>query len=132
MFDLYLESSVGADRARAPVELHERMGAEGEVVYAPDADQIGAVVEAVINSGAEACAIGFLFSFRNRVTSNKSQQYCVSVHPLSRSHYHRKCSRSFANTNGLSTTALRCLSATGDGALSAYSGGAISVPARLM
>jgi len=47
------------------IELKERIDAAGEVVYAPKAAEIDAAIDDVLSSGAAACAIGFLFSFRN-------------------------------------------------------------------
>jgi N-methylhydantoinase A len=46
-------------------EVAERIGSRGEVVRALDDGDIEAVVEAVRACGAEACAVGFLFSYLN-------------------------------------------------------------------
>ena len=46
-------------------ELRERVDARGEVVRAPDPERIAEVAEAVRASGADACAICFLFSHLN-------------------------------------------------------------------
>ena len=46
-------------------ELRERIDARGEVVRAPDPERIAEVAEAVRASGADACAICFLFSHLN-------------------------------------------------------------------
>lgn len=47
------------------IELNERIGAKGEIVRAPSAEDIDAAVDEVISVAAGACAIGFVFSFRN-------------------------------------------------------------------
>lgn len=47
------------------IELNERLGAQGEVVRAPSDVDIAMAVDRVVASGAGACAVGFLFSFRN-------------------------------------------------------------------
>ncbi len=47
------------------IELDERVDAAGDVVRAPSNDAVVAAVEQVIASGAAACAVGFLFAFRN-------------------------------------------------------------------
>ena len=44
-------------------ELAERVSAEGEILKAPDDREIEAVADAVVASGADACAVCFLFSF---------------------------------------------------------------------
>jgi len=46
-------------------EVAERIGSRGEVVRALDDGDIEAVVAAVRDSGAEACAVGFLFAYLN-------------------------------------------------------------------
>ncbi len=53
-----------ADREHR-IELDERIGAQGEVVRSPTDADIDAAIDAVIASGCGACAIGFLFAFRN-------------------------------------------------------------------
>jgi len=45
--------------------LNERIGAQGDIVRAPSAEDIDAAIDEVIAAGAKACAIGFVFSFRN-------------------------------------------------------------------
>ena len=57
MFDLYLDHPPALIEREHRFELHERIGAAGEVVHAPSDDAISTAVEAVINSGA--------FAFRN-------------------------------------------------------------------
>ena len=47
------------------IELNERIDAQGEIVRAPSVEDIDAAVDEVIAAGAGACAIGFVFSFRN-------------------------------------------------------------------
>ena len=47
------------------IELNERIGAKGEIVRAPSAEDIDAAVDGVISAAAGACAIGFVFSFIN-------------------------------------------------------------------
>ncbi len=46
-------------------EIKERIGSRGEVVEPLDDANTGTVLDAVKRSGAEACAIGFLFAFLN-------------------------------------------------------------------
>ena len=65
MFDLYMDHPPPLIEREYRFELRERIDAEGEIVVAPHADDVERVVTAVIESGAEACAIGFLFAFRN-------------------------------------------------------------------
>ncbi|MGI9422452.1 MAG: hydantoinase/oxoprolinase family protein [Hyphomicrobiaceae bacterium] len=47
------------------IELDERVDAAGKVVRAPTNEAIIEAVDQVIASGAAACAVGFLFAFRN-------------------------------------------------------------------
>ena len=65
MFDLQMDHPAPLVEREHRIELSERVDAEGEVIKSANTDQINAVVDAVLDSGAEACAIGFLFSFRN-------------------------------------------------------------------
>ncbi len=65
MYDLYADHPKALVDREYRFELNERVGPEGDVVRDPDAGEIQAVVETVKNSGSEACAVGFLFSFRN-------------------------------------------------------------------
>ena len=65
MFDLYMDHPPPLVERENRIELNERVGAAGEVVHAPDKDEIAAAVDTVIASGAEACAVGFLFAFLN-------------------------------------------------------------------
>ena len=46
-------------------ELSERMDFNGDVIIAPDKSDIEEVIDKVIHSEANACALGFLFSFTN-------------------------------------------------------------------
>ena len=71
------------------IELKERIDAAGEVVYAPKAAEIDAAIDDVLSSGAAACAIGFLFSFRNSehekqvadVLRRRTSDITVSISP---------------------------------------------------
>lgn len=65
MFDLYMDHPPPLVEREHRIELNERVGAGGEVVHSPNKDEIATAVDAVIASGAEACAVGFLFAFRN-------------------------------------------------------------------
>ncbi len=65
MYDLQKDHPAPLVDREDRVELNERIGADGRPVTAPlDAD-IEAAIDAVVASGASACAIGFLFSFVN-------------------------------------------------------------------
>ncbi len=46
-------------------ELDERLDAQGGVVRVPSDEDMAAAVDEVVASGVGACAVGFLFSFRN-------------------------------------------------------------------
>lgn len=65
MYDLQRDHPAPLAEREHRFELDERIGAAGEVVRAPSAEEIDRVIDEVIASGAEACAVGFLFSFRN-------------------------------------------------------------------
>ena len=65
MYDLQKDHPAPLADREHRFELDERIGAAGEVVRAPDDADIEAVVEAVLASGTKACAVGFLFAFRN-------------------------------------------------------------------
>jgi N-methylhydantoinase A len=65
MYDLQKDHPAPLVDREHRIELGERVGAQGEVVRAPTDEAIAAAVEEVIQTGAVACAIGFLFAFRN-------------------------------------------------------------------
>ena len=65
MYDLQIDHPAPLVDREHRIELNERIGAAGEIVRAPSAEDIDAAIDEVIGSGAEACAIGFVFSFRN-------------------------------------------------------------------
>ncbi|MDG2286063.1 MAG: hydantoinase/oxoprolinase family protein, partial [Alphaproteobacteria bacterium] len=65
MYDLQKDHPAPLVEREHRIELSERVGAQGEVVLAPTDEAIAAAVEEVIQTGAVACAIGFLFAFRN-------------------------------------------------------------------
>jgi len=65
MFDLYMDHPPALVEREHRFELNERVDAAGKVVREPNNDDIVAAVDAVIASGAEACAVGFLFAFLN-------------------------------------------------------------------
>ena len=65
MYDLQKDHPAPLVEREHRIELNERIGAQGEIVRAPSVDDIRVAVEEVAATGAEACAIGFLFSFRN-------------------------------------------------------------------
>ena len=67
MYDLQIDHPAPLVDREHRIELNERIGAAGEIVRAPSTDDIDAVIEKVIEAGACACAIGFVFSFRNDV-----------------------------------------------------------------
>jgi N-methylhydantoinase A len=65
MYDLQEDYPAPLVEREHRIELAERIGPDGGVVRAPTTEEIEAAVEAVIATGAAACAIGFLFAFRN-------------------------------------------------------------------
>lgn len=65
MYDLQLDHPAPLVDREHRIELNERIGAQGEIVRAPSAEDIDAAIDEVIAAGAGACAIGFVFSFRN-------------------------------------------------------------------
>lgn len=65
MYDLQLDHPEPLVDREHRFELNERIGAQGEVVRAPSTEDIDAAIDQVIASGADACAIGFVFSFCN-------------------------------------------------------------------
>jgi N-methylhydantoinase A len=65
MYDLQKDHPAPLVEREHRIELRERIGADGEVVRAPESGEIAAVVDRAIAVGAQACAIGFLFAFRN-------------------------------------------------------------------
>ncbi len=65
MFDLYKDHPPPLVEREHRIELDERIDAQGDVVRAPSDDDIARAVDAVLASGAKACAVGFLFAFRN-------------------------------------------------------------------
>ncbi|MCC6304896.1 MAG: hydantoinase/oxoprolinase family protein [Rhodobacteraceae bacterium] len=67
MYDLQADHPAPLVEREHRIELNERLGARGEVVRDPSDEDIEAAIDAVLAAGARACAIGFLFSFRNPV-----------------------------------------------------------------
>lgn len=65
MYDLQADHPTPLVAREHRIELNERIGAAGEIVRAPSANDIDAAIDEVIAAGAGACAIGFVFSFRN-------------------------------------------------------------------
>ncbi|WP_431285920.1 hydantoinase/oxoprolinase family protein [Humitalea sp. 24SJ18S-53] len=65
MFDLYIDPPPPLVPRERRLELGERITADGSVRRAPDPAAIAAVVEAVRQADVEACAVCFLFAFRN-------------------------------------------------------------------
>ena len=65
MYDLQRDHPTPLVDREYRIELNERIDAQGEIVRAPSAEDIDAAVDEVIASAAGACAIGFVFSFRN-------------------------------------------------------------------
>ncbi len=65
MYDLYADHPAPlVDRERR-FELNERIGPDGEIVRDIDGDDLTAAIDAVGAADVDACAVGFLFSFRN-------------------------------------------------------------------
>jgi N-methylhydantoinase A len=67
MYDLQIDHPEPIVEREHRIELNERIGAQGEIVREPSSEDIDAAVDLVIAAGAGACAIGFIFSFRNDV-----------------------------------------------------------------
>ena len=65
MYDLHKDHPAPLVEREHRIELRERIGAAGEVVRAPKEREIITAVNAAIAAGAAACAVGFLFAFRN-------------------------------------------------------------------
>ena len=67
MYDLQIDHPEPLVGREHRIELNERIGAQGESVREPSSEDIDAAVDEVIAADAGACAIGFIFSFRNDV-----------------------------------------------------------------
>lgn len=65
MYDLQKDHPAPLVDREHRIELNERIGAQGEIVRAPSDQDISDVIDQLIAAKAGACAIGFLFSFRN-------------------------------------------------------------------
>ena len=65
MYDLQVDQAAPLVPRERRFEVGERVGSKGQVIRVPEADNIAAMVRAVADSGAEACAVCFLFSFIN-------------------------------------------------------------------
>lgn len=65
MYDLQKDHPAPLVEREHRIELNERLGAQGEIVRAPSDEDIDTAIDEVIAAGAGACAVGFLFSFRN-------------------------------------------------------------------
>ena len=65
MYDLQVDQAAPLVPRERRFEVGERVGSKGQVIRMPEADNIAAAVRAVADSGAEACAVCFLFSFLN-------------------------------------------------------------------
>jgi N-methylhydantoinase A len=65
MYDLQKDHPAPLVEREHRIELRERIGAAGEIVRAPEHNEIIAAVDEAIEAGAKSCAIGFLFAFRN-------------------------------------------------------------------
>jgi N-methylhydantoinase A len=76
MYDLQIDQPVPLVDREHRIELNERIGALGEIVNEPTLVEIDAAVDEVIASKAEACAVGFLFGFRNPV---HEQQFATAL-----------------------------------------------------
>ncbi|QMU59220.1 MAG: hydantoinase/oxoprolinase family protein [Boseongicola sp.] len=65
MYDLQADHPAPLVDREYRIELNERIGAQGEVVRAPTAEDMEKAIDEVVDASAGACAIGFIFSFRN-------------------------------------------------------------------
>ncbi|SVE26338.1 uncharacterized protein METZ01_LOCUS479192, partial [marine metagenome] len=76
MYDLQIDHPAPLVDREHRIELNERIGALGEIVNEPTLVEIDDAVDEVIESKAEACAVGFLFGFRNPV---HEQQFATAL-----------------------------------------------------
>ena len=65
LYDLHTDQPPPLARREHRFEVDERIDANGEVLTPLDRESLEAAIEALADSGAEACAIGFLFSYLN-------------------------------------------------------------------
>ena len=65
LYDLKADHPMPLAPREMRFEVSERIGPQGEVVEPLDMDSVDAVIEKLRESGAEACAIAFLFSYLN-------------------------------------------------------------------
>ena len=65
MFDLFADHPPPLVSRDHRLELAERMDSEGRALISPDRDEITRIAKQVRESGADSCAICFLFAFRN-------------------------------------------------------------------
>lgn len=87
MYDLQRDHPAPLVQREHRFELRERIDAAGEVLCAASEEDIAAVVDAVVASGAVACAVGLLFAFRNphherqvaRVIHQRAPQLAISL-----------------------------------------------------
>jgi N-methylhydantoinase A len=67
--------------------IHERVSAEGKILYAPTDEELAALRIAIAGSGAESVAISLLFSFANPETEQRIESSLKSLAlPISVSH----------------------------------------------
>lgn len=71
MYDLQKDHPAPLVDREYRIELDERIGAQGEIVGAPSDSDIEDVIDQVTAAGVGACAVGFLFSFRNSTHEQK-------------------------------------------------------------
>ena len=71
MFDLYMDHPQPLVPRERRIELNERVGPAGEVIRAPSEEDIEIAVREALASGAQAIAVGCLFSFRNPAHEQK-------------------------------------------------------------
>ena len=67
MYDLFKDYPSPLVDRELRIELRERIDADGKVVLVPKRDEISTAIEKVIAADVSACAIGFLFAFRNPI-----------------------------------------------------------------
>ena len=67
MYDLFKDYPSPLVDRELRIELRERIDADGKVVIVPNSDEISTAIEKVIAADVSACAIGFLFAFRNPI-----------------------------------------------------------------
>jgi N-methylhydantoinase A len=87
LYDWFAPAPVCLAQRELRFGVPERVSAEGEILLAPSEEELGALVERVRASGAEAVAISLLFSFANPQTERRVEAALRTLGvPVSASH----------------------------------------------